>query len=344
MKGYYQVFDKKWFERHQSKLCWLLNNKVTKRWFRYLLRITKHDIGYKKPIIQILPNCYTVYNSKYKKGIKVTTDFRTHDKYSKRLYYAFQPLWWALHAWDWLVADRFIPRLSFGFATLTVYPDANPETTTFDGYIQRDGVNETFGTIRGGAGTSWDDASASGQFTRLDSTSTSNQYQVLLRTIFLFDTSSLTTKATITAATLSLEGSTKQNGLGSPELHIAGATTVSNTTFNAADFAAVSRTSFASVSYASYNTSGYNNFALNGSGVANVSKTGISKFSAQSDWDINNSFTGAWVSFEISSLSGRFADTSGTTSDPKLVVEYSVPNVYFKNYLRPAIFRPGIAR
>lgn len=342
--NHYKAFDEQWFKKHQRGLLWLVNSFFTRRWFRWVLRIRKCDLGYRGVITELMPYAYTVYRGFGDGQCNVVTDFRTHPKYAKRLYYAFKSVWWIVHFWDWLIADRFLPRHSFGFSTLTVYPDPNPETNTFDGSIQREGVDETFSTIRGGAGISWIDSGTSGQFTRLDSTSTSNQYQTLLRSVFLFDTSALTATAIINTATLSLEGTGKQNGLGSPDLHIAGATTVSNTGFNAADFAAVSRTSFSSISYASYSTTAYNDFSLNASGVANISKVGISKFSAQSNWDINNSFTGIWVSFEISSLSGKFADSAGTSSDPKLVIDYSIPNVYFKNYLRPRIFGPGLAR
>lgn len=59
-------------------------------------------------------------------------DFRTHDKFSKRLYYAFYPLWWTLHQWDTLFANNFAPQLNFGFDTLTAYPDA--DFTLFENY------------------------------------------------------------------------------------------------------------------------------------------------------------------------------------------------------------------
>ena len=37
--------------------------------------------------------------------------------------------------------------------TSTFYPDANPETSTCDGFIGRNGVNEPFATIRAAAAT-----------------------------------------------------------------------------------------------------------------------------------------------------------------------------------------------
>src|SRR5438046_3617479 len=104
--GPFQSFSKAWFEKHQRVLLWLLNHWLTRRWFRWVLRIRKHDIGYNKPIVRLLPNCYTVFNRFVANKVELTTDFRTHAKYAKRIYYGFWPMWWALHAWDSFLADR----------------------------------------------------------------------------------------------------------------------------------------------------------------------------------------------------------------------------------------------
>ena len=75
------VFSAAWFARHQRTLLWLLNAPVLGRWFRWVLCLRPHDVGYRKPIVQLLPHAYTVANAD---GTR-TTDFRAHAKYAKRL-------------------------------------------------------------------------------------------------------------------------------------------------------------------------------------------------------------------------------------------------------------------
>lgn len=206
-------------------------------------------------------------------------------------------------------------------ATLTVYPDPNVETTTVDGHVSRAAVDETFSTIRSGAGTAVQDDQAF-LLSYIRASNVSNQYGSLYRSFILFDTSSLTAGATISSVVLSVVGQLKDSGLGSPNLHVAGATTASNTALATGDFANRGTTSFGNVTYASFSTSGYNDITLDANGIANVSKTGVSKFSLQLSWDILNSFTGSWSSFATAYFQMLGAETSGTTSDPKLVVTY----------------------
>lgn len=213
-------------------------------------------------------------------------------------------------------------------ATLTVFPDANPETTSVDGVASRLVAGEAFTTIRNGAGTTFTDSVSNDTSPLLRATTTSNTYDYLRRSIFVFDTSALTSSASISGATVSVYISGKANPLGSPDIHIAGATTSSNTTLSNSDYENVGRTSFASIAYASISASGYNNWSLNSSGISNINTTGVSKFSCQLDWDINNSTTGlTWVSSATSGqgtrLVSEFAEDSGTSFDPKLVVTYT---------------------
>src|ERR1051325_3574255 len=173
--GPYLAFSKEWFKRHQKVLLILLNWPVVKYWFRWVMRIHSWDCPTSEKIAEIGPN-YFVYaqviehvscerfaklsfkNRKPHCKIKCkgnhpiltrTADFRSHPKFAKRLYYAFRPVWWAMHIWD-LAADRFIPRLSFGFDTLTAFPDAGTGVTAVDGPAGYNGQNVSFPTIRAG--------------------------------------------------------------------------------------------------------------------------------------------------------------------------------------------------
>ena len=124
------VFGTKWFEKHQQKLLWLLNTPIIRIWFRWVMCI--HEKGI---INRITPNS-TSFNVKViGDKIQVTTDFRTHDKYSKRLYYGFKPFWYLLHFFDWAMLDRVeaLTYLNFGFATLTQYPGSIGSNNPMDG-------------------------------------------------------------------------------------------------------------------------------------------------------------------------------------------------------------------
>lgn len=210
--------------------------------------------------------------------------------------------------------------------TVTLYP-AVGAASPVDGLVQRTGVNQTFANIRSGAGNASNVTNTSDSV-YLYASSTSNQFAGLNRLIFCFDTSSIPDGATITSATLSLFGASKSNTLGgSPALHIAGATPASSSTLANSDYGQCQAVSFGSISYASFTSSGYNDIALNASGIASIDKTGISKFSAQSSWDVLNSFTGSWSSgasldFRID-LEDISVPIGNNSQSPKLTIDYT---------------------
>jgi len=307
---HYLAFNKEWFEKHQNKLLWLLRFKT----FRTILRIDS-DL----PIVQILPNAYTVYLRHDKDRVHLQTDFRTHCKYSKRLYYAFRPLWWMMHGWD-LVVDALIPKLSFGFSTLTKNPDPDPETNTVDGFVQNFPTGGTWAAARAAAtGTTADDSATQGVFVQNRLAGTD---WIINRAFLLFDTSSLTAAAIVSAAVLSVvphdaAGGSDVDGMF---VHIVASTPVSNTALATADFDQLGATSFANMAAWIVSDSTYRDFTLNASGIANVSKTAVSKFGAIGSLDLNGSPdpTGN------NQCLARWADYAGTSFDPKLVVTYSL--------------------
>ena len=321
------VFGKQWFERHQSKLLWLLNNKITKRWFRWVLRIRSYDCPIDTRINAIAPNNFT-YNAKREGDrIVLTTDFRTNEKFGRRLYYAFKPFWYLIHGWD-LLFDR-IPALDFGFSTLTVYPNPHTESTSVDGVVQQTffASGDTWANIRGGAGNAHDDVNGiyPQDYVRINCHATTNKFSNLVRSIFLFDTSALTSGVTISAATMSFYGSDKSDLISStPTLNIYTSTPASNTDLVNSDYANLGTTAQATaISYASYSTTGYNDFTMNATGLGNISKTEVSKFGLrEATCDAPNS-TPTWTGGLWEKFEGYYAEATGTTSDPKLVVTYT---------------------
>lgn len=336
------VFGKKWFQKHQSKLLWLLNTPVVKYWFRWVMRIRKHDCPINERIVEILPNNFSIYLGKEGDEYKVKTDFRTHDKYSKRLYFAFKPFWYLLHFFDWAMLDRVeeLTKLSFGFSTLTAYPDTGSGSTTVNGWVARQNVDETWATIRAGAGTtSFIDDTTNNLFVGFIQTTGgyTGKFAVLRRSIFTFDTSAIGSSAAISDAVLSLYGASKYyDGIfaAADTVDIYTSTPASNNNLVNADFQELGSTSQSGspISYTNWSTTGYNAFTFNATGRGNVSKTGISKFgSRNANYDGDNvspSGNGDNAQYLIKTYP---SGTSGTSQDPKLVVTYTTvaPNTNF---------------
>jgi hypothetical protein len=117
LNNHWTAFGSLFFLLHQDRLLWLLNAPIIGRWFRWVLRISgeSSSVGSLK-IDRILPNAIFWWH-----GDKQVAEFRTHAKFSKRLYYAFRPLWWTLHAWDWAVGDReLFPELNAAIRNLLI--------------------------------------------------------------------------------------------------------------------------------------------------------------------------------------------------------------------------------
>lgn len=207
-------------------------------------------------------------------------------------------------------------------ATLTVYPDAgDPGSTSVDGTVLYDGAAlGTWSTTRDAtAGTAKNTTADSIIFMR--ARLVTDSYRVT-RGFFLFDTSALTSSANISAATFSIAGTgtaTADDDVST--IHIVSSTPAANTTLALEDYDQVGSTSFASLAMASWVTTldTYNGFALNASGLANISKTGVSKFATRNSRDLDNSApTGT------NQATCFLSDVAGTTSDPKLVITYEL--------------------
>src|SRR5688572_20225406 len=140
------VFDEQWFKTHQRSLLWFANTRIG-RWF-FRINGNASSVGDNR-IVGILPNAIFW---KGKKRQQYHAEFRTHDKFAKRLYYGLKPIWSLLHLWDTIWANRVQPSWNVGFDTLTVYPAAGANSPV-DGRVYRGAVDETFGTIIAGAGS-----------------------------------------------------------------------------------------------------------------------------------------------------------------------------------------------
>ena len=354
--GPYLTFDEKWFRENQRWIHWLLNAPVLKIWFRWVLRIRQNDCLLTEKINLILPNQF--HKNAQIEGDKIfaTADFRTHWKYSKRIYNTFKYFWWVLHFWDWLVADRLLPKLSFGLFTLTQYPDIGNTFVSCDGTINRY-INDAASTSITVASETTSLSDSKSQNTNstvifLANTQDANEASPIVwsftKAFFFFDTSVIGA-GTILNAELSLfvtsYQSTQEKGAGQIGLFSATGT-AHNNNLVVADYFLVGNTLLANILpvnpvltifwdglwpgipfwqyFATPNS--YLSFILNATGKSAINKTGVSKFATR--WTLNSiaMYSGQYSNHNYSVCSGIAADNQGLTNDPKLVIDYSVPS------------------
>lgn len=364
MKRY--LFDKIWFKEKQKLLLWLLNTPLIKIWFRWCMRIRGFDLPLKEKITEITPNSFSWGNKlvlalhlifrdghaevfdqncrKHRKlkvklktelrlALEKTTDFRAHNKFSKRVYYAFRPLWALFHAWDILIANNLNPAWNLGFDTF--YPEAGHggENTSVDGRLWYNGNEVTWATIHDaevGTTSAPDEVGAPGEVAcGIYMGDESSKFDYLGRSIFIIDTSDLPDGAIITSAIFSAKGVSAHTGTGwEVTANVFSSNPASNNDLVSADY---NITGFGATAYAdtgiacsSWNQSAYNDFTFNADGKTAVSKISVTKLALlDATYDVADSAPG-WGSIEHSYISPKFADTAGTTSDPKLVVAYIV--------------------
>ena len=331
--GPWLAFTPEWFAQRQGVLLFLLNTPVIRWWFRWVLCIDMADV-WMPPRTRIIELGTSYYKVRLPDG-RLRLDARTHRKYAKRVYWAFRWVWEAMHAWDTAFADAWAPRLAFGFLTLTVYPDPNPETTSVDGYVYRSVAEESWATIIAGAGNTASDTATNAYGFDMLAGTTTNLWTRVIRGIYLFDTSALGDTDTISAAVMSVRGNNKQDAnVATPTTDVYTSTPASNTALAIGDYGqtgSISQTG-SPMTYAGWSTTGYNDFTLNATGRGNVSKTAVSKFALRNaNYDVA-AVLPPWASGGRSFVGGIGADTAGTTTDPKLVVTHSAA----------ATFRPHV--
>lgn len=229
-----------------------------------------------------------------------------------------------------------------GNTTYTIYPDADTETISVDGHIVNaenscsPGV--TFSSSRSATDSTYvNDVATLESLVRIERCGGGNggsasYLRNMFRTMFLFDTSSVTPGSSIDSATLSFYGYSVGGATsgwltsGQRTVYVSSSTPGSNTALAMADWDQIGATSFFSSDYGdtggSWNTSGYNAMALNAAGISNITLGGVSKFSVQIGADFTNSEP-AQTGGAIYYLYAYYADQTGTTQDPKLVVETS---------------------
>jgi len=221
--------------------------------------------------------------------------------------------------------------IEIGASPETFYPDANVESTSVDGYVSANAEDPYHGDdwsiLINAEGSYANDYSATGGGVYWNNHATFGEegFYELRRSIFLFDTSSIPTDATITEATLSLRGYSKAEG--ETDINIYSSVPASNTALVGGDFNSLGSTPFsATKTYGTWSTSSFNDFVLDANGRNAISKTGVSKFGCRSATHDVGGTTPTWTQSEATDwyLLHCLVE-QGSGYEPKLVVTYTVP-------------------
>ena len=228
-----------------------------------------------------------------------------------------------------LLADDEVPaKGSVGNTTTTVYPDANPESTSVDGRIfvgSADGYS------------SWDDAHDATSGNADDSNATeivvraggNGSAWIISRVVTLFDTSSIPDGDTISSATFSLyvNSTANNDNDGDDFIRVVQSSPASNTALVSGDYDGVGAvdnpTSGATeVDISGISTGTYTDWTLNATGLTWIDKTGITKLGLREGHDATDTPI-ASISNSGNEINASPAEVSGTTEDPKLVVVHA---------------------
>lgn len=207
-----------------------------------------------------------------------------------------------------------------GNTTDTYYSDSNG-----NGYTGRSTAGESWASLRGGTGN--ESGSGVDNYSGYNQTNAGLTLWVeLIRGLFPFDTSALPDTDTITSATFSVYGKTKQDFLSQSVCAVLGVQ-ASNTAVANSDFqsnAGVSQASSTNITITSWLIEAYNDFPLNATGLAAISKTGFTNLGIQLTGD-NTNTEPSKSSATAASVYNYLSGTAGTTKDPMLVVVHSAP-------------------
>ncbi len=212
---------------------------------------------------------------------------------------------------------------------LTFNPNAHPESTSCDGFTYYTLDNATWAALVAGAGSA---GAANGAtfnlFSMRGDATAANKYDILGRSILLFDVTVIPSGAVIDSAVFSVYGQAKADALvATPNVNIYASAPASNTDVAAGDFDSIGTTPYCDtpVTYAGFSVTGYNAFTLNAAGLAALQTAAdgdnIFKIGARNaNYDVANSAP-PYVAAAMSYIVVYAADTGGATL-PKLVVTY----------------------
>ena len=215
--------------------------------------------------------------------------------------------------------DGNIVKGKIGNTTSTFYSAAGINEPV-DGYVYYG--NFDFATARDAlAGTVADNSGAN----LIVGTSVSSSVYNILRSFLLFDTSPIGTD-TISSAVLSSYVTTINNldNDANAWINVFATNPASTSVLITADYDLIGTTKGATdINLSAMSTSAFSDSTLNATGRGWIDPAGITKLGYREGHDVNNSAPDVGANAE-QDVYFASADTAGTTSDPKLVIEHTV--------------------
>lgn len=205
----------------------------------------------------------------------------------------------------------------------TFYPEEDGRSTEFND-------PSTWATIRGATGNEVDRTGPT-MGVNLTPSSTTNRWRRISRANLRFNTAAIPDGDTINAATISLYGQTKADSHSISPTLLTTANSRTSGNIEGSDYSAHytlnTPAEFASrFAYASFTLEAYNDITLNASGRSHINKTGPTSFGFRESNDADNTEP-AWASTFSTVFWWYSVDETGTTKDPKLVVDHTAPVV-----------------
>jgi hypothetical protein len=310
---HWRAFDADWFTRHQSALLRLANAPLLGRRFRAALTL-RNDL----PVEKLTPDAAHYRQN----GGQRVAEIYSYPRHSHRIYEAYKPIWWGMHWFDELVADRYAPELSFGFDTLTRYTSPGA-VQSFDGVVSSS--DSVYATAQAGSNLFTDVTTArmSVEASRSGAGTPGDPFVYFISRAFLkFDVSSLPdSNLLINSAVLSLVMESIQNASTFSLQVFESSISDGSTDLTSSDWSAFFSTQFASRALSGWPTGSYEDLTFNESGRDYIKSrsTGYAKFAIRHSREI-----GVTVPSNNSVALIYSADQSGTSFDPKLVITYSL--------------------
>lgn len=205
-------------------------------------------------------------------------------------------------------------------STVSTFSSATGSSSPIDGLVQRSVSSETWTQTRDGTGT-LTNATSDFQFAQGEFCAVCGNRYIITRNVLLFDTSAIPDSDTINSATITVTSSgtgDSTNGDSSNFYSVVTASTsaLANSDYDKANWGTTAYSTAKSLS--TLVTAGAYTWTLNSSGIAAISKTGISYFGERSTNDASNS-TPASRGYVLM----RSVDFTGTANDPVLTVDHS---------------------
>ncbi len=210
---------------------------------------------------------------------------------------------------------------------LEVYPDADPEVSSVDGWVAHtEGTEVSWATLVAAAGNDSEDSLAARIIVFLEAAvSDTDKWRELRRGILLFDTSAIPDGANILSVVLSVYCYQKSDELAiAPDVNVYASAPAVDTALANGDFDSLGATPFSTaITFDDMVVGAYNDFILNTAGKAAISKTGITKLGLKNaNYDVANNAP-SWIANKSSGFYFYMSEQGGDFR-PKLAIIYYV--------------------